>query len=84
MATLDDAIAQAQANNDLEDSIEIVIDQLIAQDTDYFNRLKAAGQDPVKIQQVLDLMAANNAKVTAKKQAIMDAIQANTESPPTP
>ncbi len=80
MPTIDDVLTQVASLTDVDSGLSQVIDQIIAQDTDLKARLDAAiaSQDPAKLQAVSDGLAQSIADLSAKKQAIIDAITANT------
>lgn len=69
-ASVDDVIIAVQNETTVEQSVITLLGQLSAQ-------IKAAGTDPVKLQQVLDQINANTTALSA-------AVTANTPVPPTP
>lgn len=80
MPTIDDVIQQVTGLTDVDAGMDIVLQQIIDQDTDLKKRLDAAiaGNDPAKLQQVSDALGKAISDRTRQKQAVIDAVTLNT------
>lgn len=85
MTTIDDvlakgnaALAAAQANTSLNQSIAAIVDHQAQQLADLQSQLTAAGTDPAKLQQLNDLLDAMQSAETANGKIVADKITANT------
>lgn len=82
--TLDEALADITALGTVADGISAAVTAIIAQEADIARQLREAlaSGDPAKVTAVVDALEANTARLETQRQALVDAVTANTPAPP--
>ena len=84
LETLDDVLARVHGQTDVITGMGEVLTHLVAQDEQLHADLAAAiaANDPVKLQEAADQLAANTALLSSMKDTIAQHVAANTPADP--